>query len=554
MAKTKSKNFIRSIIDNDLRTQKNGDRVVTRFPPEPNGFLHIGHAKSICLNFGIADDYNGPCHLRFDDTNPANEDTMYVDSIKEDVKWLGFDWQDKLFYSSDYFDKLYNYAIELIKMGKAYICELDVEQMREYRGTLTEAGKNSPFRDRSIEENLELFTKMANGDFEEGKYVLRAKIDMASPNLNMRDPAVYRVKNAPHHRTGDKFKIYPMYDYAHCMSDSIEGITHSLCTLEFENHRPLYDWFIDELDIECHPQQIEFARLNINYTVLSKRKLLELVETKAVNSWDDPRLPTIAGLRRRGYTPGSIKEFCSRIGIAKVDSTVDIALLEYCIREDLNKNAKRAMAILNPLKVVIENYPEDKVEYLKAKVNPEDPNTSYRELPFTREIFIDHDDFMENPPEKYFRLQPGGEVKLKNSYFIKCQEVIKDQDGNIIELRCTYDQEAFCGKAADGRKVKGTAHWVSAKYAQDVEVRLYDRLFKSENPQSFDNYLDDLNPNSLTVLHNCKIENNLGNLNSGDGFQFERTGYFCVDKDSTSEALVFNRTVSLKDSFKIKKK
>ena len=551
-------NFIRDIIEKDLKTGKH-ETVITRFPPEPNGYLHIGHAKSICLNFGVALDYGGRCHLRFDDTNPKKEDPEFVKSIMEDVRWLGFDWGEHLYFASDYFDKMYAYAVELIKLGKAYVCHLSAEEIREYRGTLTEPGKNSPYRDRSVEENLELFEKMKNGEFAEGECVLRARIDMASPNINMRDPVIYRIVKASHHRTGDKWCIYPTYDFAHCLSDSIEGITHSLCTLEFEDHRPLYDWFLDELKVKCHPQQIEFARLNLTYTVLSKRKLTQLVDEGYVSGWDDPRMPTISGLRRRGYTPESIRDFCERIGIAKSDNIVDMALLEHCVRDDLNKRAPRYMAVLNPLKVVITNYPEGVTEELTAINNPEDESMGTRKVPFSREIYIERDDFREDPPKKFFRLAPGREVRLRYAYYITCQEVIKNEQGEIIELRCTYDPATRGGYSPDGRKVKGTIHWVSADHAIKAEVRLYDRLFIKPNPAedekkgiSFKEYI---NPDSLKVLQDCFLEPNLAQCKPGDRVQFERLGYFCVDPDSQEDHLIFNRTVSLRDSWaKIEKK
>jgi len=554
---TKNSNFIREIIDEHLRTNKYEGKVHTRFPPEPNGYLHIGHAKSICLNFGIAEDYNGLCNLRFDDTNPAKEDVEYVDSIREDVHWLGFDWGEREFYASDYFDKLYEYAVQLIKKGKAYVDSLSADEIRQYRGTPTEPGKESPFRNRSVEENLDLFEKMKNGEFEEGACILRAKIDMASPNINMRDPAIYRIKKATHHRTGDKWMIYPMYDFAHCVSDSIEEITHSLCTLEFENHRPLYDWFLDELGI-YHPQQIEFARLNLTYTVLSKRKLLQLVTDGHVDGWDDPRMPTISGFRRRGYTPESIRNFADKIGVAKRDAIVDVAMLEHSVREDLNRRSQRVMGVLNPLKVVITNYPENCSEELEAVNNPEDESMGKRPVPFSREIYIEREDFQETPHRKFHRLAPGREVRLRYAYIIKCNEVIKDENGEIVELHCTYDEETKSGSPQANRKVKGTIHWVSVKHALSAEVRLYDRLFSVENPEGDKEkeFTEFLNPNSLEILLDCKVEPFLTNAKSGDKFQFERKGYFCVDsKLSTPEHLVFNRTVTLRDSWaKIAKK
>ena len=543
--------FIRAIIEDDLKTNKHGGAVVTRFPPEPNGYLHIGHAKSICLNFGIAlENKKGVCHLRFDDTNPDKEEVEYIESIKRDVSWLGFDWGEKLYFASDYFSKLYNYAIDLIKMGKAYVCDLSPDEIREYRGTLTEPGKNSPYTDRSVEENLSLFEKMRAGDFEEGSHVLRAKIDMSSPNLNMRDPIIYRIRKVHHHRTGDDWPIYPMYDFTHCLSDSIEGITHSICTLEFEDHRPLYDWVLDELELECHPQQIEFARLNITYTIMSKRKLLELVQAGHVNGWDDPRLPTISGLRRRGYTPDSIRSFCDRIGVAKTNSTVDVSLLEHCLREELNMSAPRVMAVLNPLKVIIDNYPQDKTEEMDAVNNPEDESMGNRKIPFSREIYIEREDFMENPPKKFFRLSPGTEIRLKHAYYIKCESVIKDDaTGEIIELHCSYDPDTKGGWSQDGRKVKGTSHWVSAQYAIKAEVRLYSHLFNTQNPDEGDGFTQNINPESLMVLESCMVEPSLAGTGAGSRHQFLRQGYFCVDTDSKQDKPVFNRIVSLKDSW-----
>ncbi len=549
-------NFIREIIDEDIRNNKNGGQVHTRFPPEPNGYLHIGHAKSICLNFGLARDYNGLCNLRLDDTNPTKEDVEYVDSIVEDVRWLGFDWGDRMFYASNYFPALYNYALDLIKAGKAYVCDLNAEQMREYRGTLTEPGKNSPYRDRTVEENLDLFERMRSGEFPNGSRVLRAKIDMASPNLNMRDPVIYRILHAEHHRTGNEWCIYPMYDFAHGLSDAMEGITHSICTLEFEDHRPLYDWFLDQVVTPSRPRQIEFARLNLTYTVLSKRRLLHLVQGGHVSGWDDPRMPTISGIRRRGYTPESIRNFADRIGVAKRDSMVDVALLEHCIREDLNRTAPRVMAVLRPLKVVIENYPEGRVEYLEAVNNPEDPSAGTREVPFSRELYIERDDFMENPPPKYYRLTPGREVRLRYGYFIKCVGVVKDESGEVTELRCTYDPETRGGNSPDGRKVKATLHWVSAAHAVPAEVRLYDRLFTVENPSGQEgDFKDYLNPHSLEALKGARLEPGLANAAPGSRWQFERLGYFCVDTvESTPERLVFNRTVTLKDEWEKLKK
>jgi glutaminyl-tRNA synthetase len=553
----KISNFITDIIDRDIETNKYQGRVHTRFPPEPNGYLHIGHAKSIWLNFTIASQYNGLCNLRFDDTDPAKESIEYVESIKKDVRWLGFNWEDREFYASDYFDKLYEYAEKLIKKDKAYVCDLSPDEIGEYRGTLTEPGKESPYRNRSIEENLELFRSMKKGEFEEGSRVLRAKIDMAHPNLLMRDPVLYRIKKVSHYKTGDKWCIYPTYDFTHCISDSIEGITHSICTLEFETNRPLYDWILNELEL-YHPQQIEFARLNLSYTVLSKRKLLELVESRFVNGWDDPRMPTISGLRRRGYTPEAIKNFCERIGVSKVESLIDIKLLEHCVREDLNKKAPRVMAVLHPLKVVIVNYPEDKVEELDAINNPEDPGMGTRKVPFSRTLYIEQDDFREEPPRKFYRLALGREVRLRYAYFIKCVDVIKDENGQIIELHCTYDPQTRGGDAPDGRKVKATLHWVSASHAIKAEVRLYDYLFTKPNPNEVEegeDFKSNLNPNSLKILESCFVEPSLKNALPEARYQFERIGYFCVDKDSTSDSLVFNRIVSLKDTWaKIEKK
>lgn len=548
----KQTNFIRDIIDEDLKSGKHAGRVHTRFPPEPNGYLHIGHAKSICLNFGLAKDYKGLCNLRFDDTNPTKEEQEYVDSIKEDVRWLGFDWQDREYYASDYFDQLYEYAIKLIQKGKAYVDSLNADQIRETRGTPTESGKESPYRNRSVEESMELFQKMKTGDFKEGEHVLRAKIDMASPNLNMRDPVMYRILHKSHHRTGNKWCIYPMYDWAHGQSDSIEKITHSLCTLEFENHRPLYDWFVQELEI-YPPRQIEFARLNLSYTIMSKRKLLSLVEGKNVDGWDDPRMPTISGLRRRGYTPEAIRNFSERVGIAKRENTIDVSLLEFSIREDLNIKAKRVMAVLNPLKVVITNYPDDKTEELEAVNNPEDPSMGTRLLPFSKEINIDKDDFREVPPPKFHRLSPGKEVRLRYAYIIRCDEVIKDKNsGEVIELRCTYFADTKSGSGTSSKKAKGTIHWVSAKHAFEAEVRLYDRLFSVEDPEGEEgkDFTEFLNPNSFEILNNCKLEPSLKSALPGEKFQFERIGYFCVDtKYSKESAPVFNRIVTLRDSW-----
>jgi len=548
--------FIRDIIDEDIETNKYGGRVHTRFPPEPNGYLHIGHAKSICLNFGIAAQYKGLCNLRFDDTNPTKEEQEYVDSILASVRWLGFDWQDRLYYASDYFDQMHDYAVQLIKAGKAYVDDLSADQIRDYRGTLTQPGKESPYRSRSIEENLDLFARMRAGEFEDGARVLRAKIDMASPNLNMRDPVMYRILHADHHRTGGKWCIYPMYDWAHGIEDSIERITHSICTLEFEDHRPLYDWFLTQLGV-YHPQQIEFARLNLTYTVMSKRKLLQLVEKGHVSGWDDPRMPTIAGLRRRGYTPDSIRDFCDRIGVAKTDSTIDVALLEHCIRENLNHAAPRVMAVLNPLRVVIDNYPDGQTEELDAINNPEDPGTGTRKVPFSRVLYIERDDFREKPPSKFFRLSPGREVRLRYAYLVTCVGVKKDErTEEVVELHCTYDPATRGGDTPDGRKVKGTIHWVSAPHALQAEVRLYDRLFAVENPGDVEDGCESvLNPNSLEVVTGY-VEPSLANAAPGSSFQFERLGYFCVDlNDSSAKRPVFNRTVALRDSWaKIEKR
>ena len=546
-------NFIRNIIEDDRKSNKYGGIVHTRFPPEPNGCLHIGHAKSICLNFGLARDNNGLCNLRFDDTNPSKEEIEYVESIKEDVLWLGFDWDDRLYYASDYFKQLFEYAVQLIKNGKAYVCDLSPQEIKEYRGTLTEPGKESPDRNRPVKENLDLFERMRSGEFEDGSRTLRAKIDMASPNINMRDPVIYRILRAEHHRTGDTWLIYPMYDFTHCLSDSIEGITHSICTLEFEDHRPLYDWFLDQLKV-YHPQQIEFARLNLNYTVMSKRKLLKLVESGDVSGWNDPRMPTITGLRRRGYSPDSIRNFCERIGVAKRDSIVDIALLEYSVREDLNKKANRFMAVLRPLRVIIDNYPEGQVEELEAINNPENPDMGTRKVPFSKVLYIEQDDFREDPPGKFFRLAPGREVRLRYAYFIRCVDVVKDpKTGTIIELHCTYDPATRGGDAPDGRKVRSTLHWVSADHSIPAEVRLYDRLFTVANPLENKNdtdYKTYLNPDSLEILTSCRLEPNLSCPEPGKHYQFERMGYFCVDSvDSRSDALVFNRTVQLRDTW-----
>jgi glutaminyl-tRNA synthetase len=544
------RDFIRDIINEHNRAGKFNGRVHTRFPPEPNGYLHIGHAKSICLNFGLAEEYGGKCNLRFDDTNPSKEEMEYVESIKTDVRWLGFDWEDRLFFASDYFEQLYAWAVQLIKDGKAYVDDLNAEQIREHRGTLTEPGRNSPFRDRNVEENLDLFERMRKGEFQNGEKTLRAKIDMASPNLNLRDPVMYRIMRAHHHRTGDQWCIYPMYDWAHGQSDSMEGVTHSICTLEFENHRPLYNWYVEQLGIH-HPQQIEFARLNLTYTVLSKRKLIELVKGGHVNGWDDPRMPTLSGMRRRGYTPAAIRNFCAQIGVAKFPGTIDMVVLENAVREDLNKTAPRVMGVLKPLRVVIENYPEGEVEQLEAVNNPEDPSGGTRQVPFSRVLYIEQDDFMEDPPKKFYRLGPGREVRLRYAYFITCRDVVKDeQTGEIIELRCTYDPETRGGSAPDGRKVKSTIHWVSAEHALPVEVRLYDHLFNRPDPNDVEEgqtYLDNLNPNSLEVLDPAYVEPSLADAKPGDRVQFERNGYFCVDSDSTPNKLVFNRTASLRD-------
>ncbi len=546
-------NFIRSIIGDDMMTGKFDGRVHTRFPPEPNGYLHIGHAKSILLNFGLAQAYNGLFNLRFDDTNPTKEEEEYVESIQEDVKWLGGNWEDRLFYASDYFEQMYQYAVKLIKDGLAYICDLSAEEMRQYRGTLTQPGKDSPYRSRTIEENLDLFARMRNGEFPDGSRTLRAKIDMASPNLNMRDPVMYRILHAAHHRTGDAWCIYPMYDYAHCVSDSIEKITHSVCTLEFEDHRPLYDWFLDQLGI-YHSQQIEFARLNLTYTVMSKRKLLRLVKEGIVSGWNDPRMPTLSGMRRRGYTPQAIRAFCDIIGVAKTNSIVEFELLEHTLRQDLELRARRAMAVLDPLKLVIENYPAGKVEEFDVLNNPQNPeDTSSRKVPFSGELFIEREDFMENPPNKYFRLYPGAEVRLFNAYLVKCTGFIKDELGNIVEVRCVYDPETRGGNVKDGRKVKGTIHWVSANHAVDAEVRLYEHLFSTANPDDAPEGVDftgNINPSSLLVLHNCKLEPDLQNAHPEDSYQFMRKGYFCLDKyESTSRHMVFNRTISLRDTW-----
>jgi len=548
-------NFIRDIIDSDLESEKNESRVHTRFPPEPNGYLHIGHAKSICLNFGIADEYpQGKCNLRFDDTNPVKEEEEYVESIIEDVKWLGFDWEDRLNFASDYFQQLFEYAVQLINLGKAYVDDQSAEEIRDTRGTLKEPGADSPHRTRSVEENLTLFNKMKAGEFGNGGKVLRAKIDMAHPNLNMRDPVIYRILHASHHRTGDDWCIYPMYDWAHGLEDSIEGITHSICTLEFEDHRPLYDWFLDQLGV-YHPQQIEFARLNLNYTIMSKRKLKLLVDDNHVKGWNDPRMPTISGLRRRGYTPESIKEFANRIGVAKRDGVIDIALLDHCLREDLNKRALRVMTVLDPVKVVITNYSEGQVEELDADNNPEDESAGKRKIPFSRELYIERSDFMEDPPNKFFRLGPGREARLKHAYYITCTDFIKNENGDVAEIYCTYDPATKGGWSDDGRNVKGTLHWVSAQHAINAEVRLYDHLFNVENPEAGgDNFIDHLNPNSLTKNKYCKLEPSLTDAKQGVNYQFLRNGYFCLDSDSSQENLIFNRTVGLRDSWGKKQK
>lgn len=550
-------NFLEKIIEDDLRNGRVPDnRIVTRFPPEPNGYLHIGHIKAICINFGLAEKYGGTCHLRLDDTNPAKEEQEYIDSIKDTIHWLGFDWGDKTYYASDYYDQLFDIAVRLIKEGKAYVDSLSPEEMKEYRGTLTEPGKNSPDRDRSIEENLDLFMRMKNGEFPEGKYTLRAKIDMASPNINMRDPALYRIKYAEHPRTGNKWCIYPMYDYTHPISDAIEGITHSICTLEFEDHRPAYDWATSIDGIEHAPHQYEFARLNISYLLMSKRKLLYLVNNGFVSGWDDPRMPTIAGIRRRGYSPEAMKDFVQRVGVAKVESVVDYSLMEFCVREDLNKRAKRLMAVLDPLKLIIDNYPEDKIEYFEAENNPEDPNAGTHRIAFTKELYIEKEDFMEVPVKGYHRLYPGNEIRLKHAYYVTAVSVDKDEDGNIIAVHCTYDPESRGGTTSDGRKVKGTSHWVSASESVKAEVRQYDKLFKAENPGAeTGNYLDDINPDSLIILNEARIEKEALSAKPGDYLQFIRNGYYMADPDSTEDHMVFNRTVTLKDSWsKMKQK
>jgi glutaminyl-tRNA synthetase len=547
---TPAPSFIRTLIEEDLRSGRFGDRVVTRFPPEPNGYLHIGHAKSICLNFGLAAQHGGRCHLRFDDTNPTKESVEYVESIKADVRWLGFDWGEHLYYASDYFDRLYDWAVALVEAGQAYVDELSADEMRQHRGTLTEPGRPSPYRDRPVAENLDLFRRMRAGEFEDGTRTLRARIDMGAPNLNLRDPVMYRIRRTPHHRTGDRWCIYPMYDWAHGQSDSIEGVTHSICTLEYEDHRALYDWFLEALRVH-HPRQIEFARLNLSYTVMSKRKLLELVEEGHVSGWDDPRMPTIAGLRRRGYTPEAIRDFCERIGVAKNDALIDVAHLEHCVRDDLNRRARRVLAVLRPLRLVIENYPEDRVEEIEAVNNPEDPSMGTRKVPFSRVLWIERDDFRETPPPKYFRLAPGAEVRLRYAYLVRCVGVVKDAaTGDVVEVRCRYDPGTRGGEAPDRRRVKGTIHWVSAAHALPAEVRLYDRLFTRPDPGADDDWRQSLNPRSLEVLAGCRVEPSLGAAAPGERCQFERLGYFCVDPaDSRPGALVFNRTVALRDSW-----
>jgi glutaminyl-tRNA synthetase len=548
---TKPLDFIRTRITEDVANGKNGGRVATRFPPEPNGYLHIGHAKAICLDFSVAQEYSGTCNLRFDDTNPTKEDVEYEEAIRRDIRWLGFDWEDRLFYASDYFEALYEYAEQLIRKGKAYVCSLSADEIRQFRGTLKEPGKNSPYRDRSVNENLDLFKRMRDGEFADGAHVLRARIDMASGNVNMRDPTIYRIRHAAHYRAGDSWCVYPMYDFTHCLSDSMEGITHSLCTLEFEDHRPLYDWFLDELDVECHPQQIEFARLNVNYTLTSKRKLMQLVKDNHVHGWDDPRMPTISGLRRRGYTPESIRSFCDQIGVAKRNSVVDVRQLEHAVRVDLNLRSQRAMAILDPIRVVIENYPEGQTEEFEAINNPEDDRMGTRMVPFSRVLYLERNDFREDPPKKFYRLSPGREVRLRYAYLITCTDVVKDDDGNVVELRCTYDPETRGGSAPDGRRVKATLHWVSAQHAIDAEVRLYDQLFTAENLEGsqVEDFTTLLNPDSLTKRFGCKVEPMLGQAKSGDRFQFERIGYFATDPDTSPTAPVFNRTVTLRDTW-----
>lgn len=547
-----TKNFIYTIIDEELKISKNNNRVATRFPPEPNGYLHLGHAKSICLNFGIARDYNGTCNLRFDDTNPETEEQEYINAIVDAVKWLGFDWQNRTYYASDYFEKFFQYAVFLIQEEKAYVCDLMAEQIREYRGTLTTAGKESPYRNRSVAENLDLFNRMRQGEFADGTKVLRAKIDMSSPNLNLRDPVMFRIRHESHPKTSNRWCIYPMYDYAHCVSDALENITHSICTLEFEDHRPLYDWFLDQLKSLPHPRQIEFARLNLSYTVMSKRKLLELVTEKFVNGWSDPRLPTLMGIRRRGFTPQAIRNFCERIGVTKQESMVEMGYLEECVRENLNLVAPRVMAVLKPLKIVITNFPQDQIDHLEAAYHPNNPEMGQRLVPFTREIYIEHDDFMENPPKDFFRLRPGSEVRLRYAYIIKCEQLIKDpSSGALTELHCTYDPATRGGTTPDGRKIKGTIHWVSAKESVTAEVRLYDRLFNVANPMANKaiDFKTHLNPHSCVLLPECFVEQSLSNVKPEEKFQFERLGYFCVDTDSTPHKLIFNRTVMLKDTW-----
>ncbi|HNY50525.1 MAG TPA: glutamine--tRNA ligase/YqeY domain fusion protein [Smithella sp.] len=543
--------FIRDIIEDDLKTNKNNGKVATRFPPEPNGYIHIGHAKSVCLNFGIARQYQGTCNLRLDDTDPLGESMEFVESIINDIRWLGFDWGDRLFYASDYFEKIYQFAVELIKSGNAYVCSLSPDEMREYRGTFTEPGKESPYRNRSVEENLDMFQRMRAGEFPDGAHVLRAKIDMAAPNIVMRDPVIYRIKREPHYRTGTKWVIYPMYDFAHCLSDALEGIVYSICTLEFENNRPLYDWIVEKLITGPRPRQIEFARLNLSYTVLSKRRLIELVQKAYVHGWDDPRMPTVSGMRRRGYTPEAIRNFCTQIGVAKNDNLIDVALLEHCVREDLNEQAPRAMCVLRPLRVIIDNYPENQVEEIECANHPQKPDMGSRKISFSRELYIEQDDFMENPPKKYHRLGPGREVRLRNAYVIKLENIVKDpRTGDVTELHCTYDPATLNGPPADGRKVPGVIHWVSAAHGVKAEVRLYDRLFNIENPGAVEDFLKHLNPNSLDTLTNCYVEQSLKNVQPGSRFQFERLGYFCADaKDSTTEKPVFNRIVPLRDSW-----
>ena len=550
MEEVYSRNFIQEAIDKDLE-EGHYDHVQTRFPPEPNGYLHIGHAKAICIDFGMAEQYNGKCNLRLDDTNPTKEDVEYVDSIMEDIKWLGFEW-DNVYYASDYFDEIHRAAIELIKKGKAFVCDLSADEIREYRGTLTEPGKNSPYRDRSVEENLDLFMRMTNGEFPDGSKVLRAKIDMASPNLNMRDPVIYRILRAHHHRTGDKWCVYPMYDFAHPISDTYEGVTHSLCSLEFEDHRPIYNWVLKEVGYEKPSRQIEFARMNLNYTLTSKRRCLKLVQEGIVSGWDDPRMSTLCGMRRRGYTPESIRDFCERIGVAKANSVIDFAMLEACIREDLNKHAPRAMAVLDPIKLVVDNYPEDLVEKFEVEVNPEDPSMGMREVEFSKYLYIEREDFMEEAPNKYKRMVPGREIRLKGAYYVTATGCEKDENGNVTVVHCDYAPDSKGGDTADKRKVKGTIHFVSAAHAVDAEVRLYDRLFTVSNPSDetgVENFTDNINPNSIVVMPNAKLESGLGDAKTGDKFQFMRQGYFCVDKDSTADKLVFNRTVGLKDSW-----